>query len=317
MTAEPLSGTAVVFPGMGPAPFADVAKFMLVDRNARKLFAEADEVLGYRVVDRYQEAGGLYSEYAQIAFLVNCLALLEWARKVLEVEPEYCAGPSFGGKAAAVYSGAISFADAVWMTAELSRCEDAWFAEHFSDVVTQSFVRVPPERLAELRAELDALGEWHELSCQVDEDFAMLSLRESRLDWFQDQVRAQGGMPLYTMRPPMHCAAFGGLRDLVEAEVIGRLAFADPRLPVVADQDGSVRTTADGIRTMLLDGYVRPVRWPDVVGTLTGLGVGRLVVAGPDGMFGRAGCTTRNFEVVPVDPRRATRPRRPAPAAAR
>lgn len=310
MPASPSFDTAVVFPGMGPAPFAEVARFMLVNRQARRLLAEADEVLGYSVVDRYQEHGGVYSEYAQIAFLVNCLALLEWAEETLGVRPQVCAGPSFGSKAAAVRSGALAFADAVRMTAALSHCEDAWFADHFSDVVTQSFVRVPEERLAELLAELDEQREWHELSCHVDDDFWMLSLRERCLDGFRERVRAVGGMPLYTMRPPMHCRSFGGLRDLVEAEVIGRLEFRDPALPIVADQDGAVLTTGEQVRTLLLDGYVRTVRWPGVVATLKRLGVGRVCVAGPDGMFGRVPCTTRNFEVTAVDPRTAMLPRR-------
>jgi len=314
MSAHPSFDTAIVFPGMGPAPFADVARFMVVNREARRLLAIADDVLGYSVLDRYQEHGGVYSEYAQIAFLANCLALAEWAREELGALPGVCAGPSFGGKAAAVLSGALTFADAVWMTAELSRCEDAWFAEHFADAVTQSFVRVPQERLAELLAELDERGEWHELSCHVDDDFFMLSLREPVLEWFQGRVRALGGMPLYTMRPPMHCRSFGGLRDLVEAEVIGRLSFAEPGVPVVADQDGALLTTGDGIRTMLLDGYVRTVRWPLVVEALQRLGVGRLYVSGPDGMFGRVPVTTRAFEVTAVDPRTALLPRRRIPA---
>lgn len=302
--------SAIVFPGMGPCDFATVARFMLVNPVARRLVAVAGDVLGYDLFERYRETSGDYSEYAQVAFFVNCVALGTWAREEFGVEPGLCAGASFGGKAAAVHSGALGFADGVRLTAELVRYETEYFAAEHPDVVTQSFVRVPGERLAELLAEMDERGEWYEISCQVDDDFHMLSVHRDVLDGLRSRLRAHGGLPLYVMDPPLHCRAFGGLRDRVEAELFPTLMFTDPAIPVVADQDGSLRDTAAGVRDILLDGIVRPVRWPAVVGTLRERGVRKLYVSGPDQLWGRVGVTTRNFEVVALDPRWATRPRR-------
>jgi len=301
--------TAIVFPGMGPSRFQDVAKFLLINPIARRLVAEADEALGYSLFDRYQDADGDYSEYAQVAFLVACVALAEWALGTGVGEGEVCAGPSFGGKAAAVYSGALGFADAVRLTAGLARCEEEYFSREHTDVVTQSFIRLPSERLGEVLGELAANGDWFEVSCYVDEDFHMVSLREDRVEWFQQRLRGLGGFPLYSMKPPLHCAAFAGLREKAELEVFAGVEFADPVLPVVADQDGAVLETAAAVRGMLLDGFVRPVRWPAVVATMSTLGVRKMVVAGQDAIFGRVGCTTRNFEVVALNPRMAMRPR--------
>ncbi|HEX5543568.1 MAG TPA: ACP S-malonyltransferase, partial [Micromonospora sp.] len=93
--------------------------------------------------------------------------------------------------------------------------------------------------------------------------------------------------------------------------------IAEPVLPVVADQDGTVRDTGAGVRDMLLDGFVRTVRWPAVLDTFKELGVGRLYVSGQDGMFGRVPAATRNFEVVPLTPAAATQPvRRKMPVVA-
>jgi [acyl-carrier-protein] S-malonyltransferase len=304
--------TAFVFPGMGPTRYRDVARFMLTDRGAGELLAEADDVLGYPLLDRYRDAGSDYSEYAQVAFFVTCVALARWAHE-RHGPASIVAGPSFGGKGAAVHAGALGFADAVRLTAELARHEEAYFArEEHRDVVTQSFARVPADVLDGIRAELDDAGAWHEVSCHIDEDLHMLSLDGGRLEWLETRLRAAGGLPLYTMRPPMHCAAFAPLRDTVEREVFARLRFSDPVLPVVADQDGAVLTTGAQVRTMLLDGYVRPVRWPDVVAGLRGAGVGRIVVTGPDALFGRVPVSTAAFEVVAADPRAAMLPvRRP------
>jgi [acyl-carrier-protein] S-malonyltransferase len=315
METELRAGAAIVFPGMGPSRFADASKFMLINAFARRLVARADKVLGYSLVDRYREADGDYSEYAQVAFLVNCLALAQWAEETLDARPGFLAGPSFGGKAAAVHSGALSFDDAVWMTAQWARCLDDYFATEHRDVVTHSFIRTPQEQLAQVLAEMDEDGAWYDVSCYIDHDFHMLSLSRDRLDWLKGRLRALGGLSLYTMHPPMHSSAFGPLRDRAEEEIFGRLRFADPLVPVVADQDGRLLTTGAEIRAMLLDGFVRPVRWPDVVGALRGLGVGTLYVCGADSLFGRVACTTRNFEVVAVNPRLAVRPRRRGAAA--
>ncbi|MGW7492581.1 ACP S-malonyltransferase [Streptomyces sp. NPDC054786] len=298
---------------MGPTRFTDVAKFMVVNPVARKLVAAADERLGYSLLDRYREAEGDYSHGAQIAFFVNSVALARWAVDELGVDPEFCTGPSFGGKAAAVFSGALDFADGVWLTAEFARCLDEYFAVEHTDVVTLSFARIPPERLAEITGELDQQGVWHEMSCRVDDDLAMLTLSSSRIDWLRQQLRAAGGMPLYTMAPPMHCSVFDGLARKAADEVLDRLEFIDPAIPVVADQDGSVRDTADGVRRMLLDGFVRPVQWPQVVAALRERNVETVYVCGQDALFGRVACTTSAFRVTPVDARLAMRPpRRPA-----
>nr|UTI67649.1 AptI [Actinoallomurus sp. ID145808] len=310
MGADSETGTAVVFPGMGPTNFADLAKFMLINPFARKLTKTADEVLGYSLIDRYRATDGDYTEFSQVSFLVTCLALAEWAEHTLGMRPEVCAGPSFGGRAATVYSGGLAFPDAVRMTARWANHVDEYFAREHTGLVTQSFLRTPEDRLAEVLRELDEQGEWYDISCYVDHDIYLLSLREERLDWLQRRLRSLGGMPVYTMRPPMHSRVFGPLRDQVEEEVFGELTFTDPRIPVVADQDGSLVESGAGLRTMLLDGFVRPVRWPHVVATLTRMGVGRLFVSGRDHLFGRVACTTQNFEVVPVAPATALQPRR-------
>ncbi|MFJ3219854.1 ACP S-malonyltransferase [Kitasatospora sp. NPDC086801] len=307
--------TAVVFPGMGPTRFADVAKFMLINPQARRLTRTADETLGYSLVDRYRDTPGDYSEYAQLAFLVNSLALAEWVEQTQGVRGGICAGPSFGGKAAAVYSGALSFPDAVRMTSRWARVLEDYFAVEHRDIVVQSFARVPELIRAELLRELDEEGEWYDIACHIDHDLTMVCLREGRLEWFQRRVRAHGGLPLYVMRPPMHSQAFTALRDRVEAEILDVLTFADPTIPVVADQDGRMLTTGPEVRAMLLDGFVRAVHWPQVVQSLRERGVDKVYVCGSDSLFGRVHCTTAAFEVVTADPRLALRPQRRGMAA--
>ncbi|MFI6080952.1 ACP S-malonyltransferase [Streptomyces sp. NPDC051217] len=307
--------SAIVFPGIGPARFADSARFMAAHPVARRLVAETDRILGYSLLDRYRESEaqdgvGAFPEPARIAFLVNCLALAEWTVAEHDVEPVACAGASFGGTAAAVHSGALPFAEAVEMTLAWGRRVDTYFAREHRDIVTQSFARVPADRLAEIRAELDARGDWNEVACHVDHDFHMLSVYEDVVEWLQGRLRAAGGLPLYVMRPPMHSGVFAALREEIATEVTADIKFADPRVPVVSDHDGSLVETGEGVRELLLDAVTHTVRWPAVVDTIKGLGAERVYVTGQDALWGRVEVMTSAFEVVAVKPDTAMRPRR-------
>jgi len=257
-------------------------------------------------MDRYRAAAGSdlsdYSEYSQVAFLISCLALIEEAAGTLAAEPVACAGPSFGGKSAIAYSGALPAAEMILLTARLARCEEEYFKTEYTDVVTQSVARTP---WSVLQAILDAMtqrDEWHDISGQVDKDFFMISMRTPSLELFLKEVRAAGGLPLYAMRPPMHSSAFAALRSKAEKEVLSDFTFSSPSLPIIADQDGSVVTTAAAARDMLLDGFIRPVQWPKVVHSMKELGVTDVYIPGLDSLFGRVRCTTENFKVIALKP---------------
>ena len=309
-SAKP-SQQALVFPGMGPSGYAELARFMMVSPRARRLRKAADSVLDYSLMDEYRRVGEGYSESSQVAFLISCFALAEWAKEELGIEPDLCTGASFGEKVAIAYAGCLPFSETVRLTVQLARCEEAYFHLEYRDVVTQSVARTPEQNLAEILADMAGRGDWYDISCVIDEDFFMVSMREQSLERFNGAVRATGGIPLHVMRPPMHSPAFSALRQRVADNVLPDFQFADPRLPIVADQDGALVGTAEGVRSLLLDSIVRPVNWPDTLRSMRERGVTKIYVAGPDALFGRVRCVTGNFDVVTVNQRMALRPKRP------
>lgn len=300
--------SAVIFPGMGPTSYAELAKFVLLDRDARALFAQADEAAGFRILPAFRDAEGDYSLPAQLAFLVGSLALAGWADRQDGGDRRLVAGPSFGAKPLCAYVGSLSVPDAVRMTVGLAALGERYFAAQHQDLVTVSFARVSQDRLQPVLDQLAADGHWHEMACYVDTEFLMLTLAQDRLAAFQADLRALGGLPLYEMRPPMHCSIFADLRQAAHDEVVGPLHFADPVIPVVDDSTGTVLRTGAQIRDMVLNTYTAPVRWPAVVATLLDHGVTELVVAGADALFSRVPCTVGNFTVLAASPRRALRP---------
>ncbi|GAA3435940.1 ACP S-malonyltransferase [Kutzneria kofuensis] len=299
--------TAIVFPGMGPSSFSAVGKFMVFDPFARRRVAEADEVLGHSLLDRLFEAVDDYSEHTQLAFLVNSLALADRAVDQCGAEPAVCVGMSFGQKAAAVYSGAMEFGDALLMTAEMARQEREFFENHHQDVVTHSFMRTPRAELDRFLCELAERDEYYDISGYLDTDFFLVSVREQVLPELKRLITAVGGYSMYTMRPPVHAGAFGELRERIADDVLVKYRIEAPKMPVLADNDGSLVATADAMRTLLLDSIDQPIRWPDVVDALRGRDVTRLMITGPDDLFRRLDCTKRNFDVTSIEPKGALR----------
>ncbi|MFJ1709108.1 ACP S-malonyltransferase [Kitasatospora sp. NPDC088346] len=307
-TGEPGS-SAIVFPAMGPSRFADFSRFMVANAAARERFAVADEVLGHSVFDALRASDDDYSEVAQVTSFVTSLALVDWGLATGRQAPaDYCAGVSFGKLAAAAHAGVLPFEEAVRLVAESARCERDYFAEHHSDIVTHSFVKIGPEQLDELLAGLAADGEWYELSSHLDHDLYMVSLSERALDGFRKRIGAAGGYSLYTMRPPAHASVFGPLRDRIERDVLSGHRLRDPRLPIVSDQDGSLVESAEQAAEWILGGFVRPMRWPGIVDTLAGRGVDRIAIVGRDRLLRRLKCTVDNFTTSTLAPESALRP---------
>jgi [acyl-carrier-protein] S-malonyltransferase len=306
--SEAAGAVAVVFPGMGSSTFAEVGRFMVLDRYARQRIAVADEVLGQSLLAGFRAAEGVYDVFAQVAFLVNSLALADRAEREYGLRPDFCVGASFGQRAAAAYVGSLDFADAIRLTVGLARCEEEYFAAEPDDLVTHCFIRVPDQPFRTLVDQFSGRGEWIEISGHLDEGSYLVSLRADVLEELIAEVRELGGYSMQTMRPPVHARRFTPLRAKAEAEVFSRYGLAEPSMPVIADQDGRLVDSAADLRTMLADTFDRPIDWPAVVRGLIAQGVGTIHVTGPDLLFHRLDVTTANFHVIPVTPKTAAKP---------
>ncbi|WP_432844593.1 ACP S-malonyltransferase [Amycolatopsis sp. CA-161197] len=301
-------GAAAVFPGMAAASYADLGRFLVLDRYARPLVRAADEALGDSLLTGYRAEESTYGPFSQVAFLVASLACAERATAELGLRPDVCAGASFGHRPAAVLAGALSFPDAVRLTADLARCEVAYFGELGEELVTQCFVRVPDGVVSALLADFAERGEWLELSVELGDGSVMLSLPERLLDEVIATMREAGAYVMQTMRPAVHARRFTPLRELA-TPFVDRCALTDPALPLIADQDGRVLRTAAEVRTMLLDTFDHPVDWPAMVTSLAAGGAATAFVTGPDQLFHKLAATKRAFAtVVPVTPKTAQRP---------
>jgi len=81
---------------------------------------------------------------------------------------------------------------------------------------------------------------------------------------------------------PLMAEAAGEMDGLLEA-----VEFDDPDIPMVGATDGTVLTTAGGVREALRNQMLSPVRWVAVVERLLELGVREILEAGEDGTLTR------------------------------
>lgn len=85
-------------------------------------------------------------------------------------------------------------------------------------------------------------------------------------------------------------------------DALSQYQFSDPQIPVVSDTDGAVYQRGERARGLFGDQLVSPVRWVDVVDTLEGMGLDRIVVLPPsDEVTAMTERNTDSVEVVGLD----------------
>lgn len=289
--------SAVLFPGLAPAGYAVIGDFLARDPAGRRRVAEADEVLGYPLLDAFR-AGGIGDWQAADCAYLACLAAL--ADHLPDDPPVVCAGLSFGGFGAAVYSGGLDYRDAVRVVAESAAEQARFLAARPEPAGCLFFYRVDRRAVAEIVDGLRAEGRWVELAADLGLDVYGVSADLSTLELVRRRVADRGGAAIYTMDRPQHCAMLTGLRDHLAATVYPTVRFRPPRVPVVSDVDGSTVDDPVALRRMLLLGWSEPVVTDVAVTALTAHGVERIYLVGPQTMFPRL--LGDRFEVVQVSP---------------
>lgn len=279
--------SAVVYPGIAPSGWAAVGPFMEQDPDGRRRAAEASAALGWDLPRALRAAVGGDVVSEPVAFMVNTVALADRSRRELGVQPDVCAGPSFGQFAAIADTNVLDFPDAVRLTAAVAGREASYFAESHPELVSHYFFRVDPEEFAERLSALSATERGVEIVAELQEGFHIVTLPRRLVPALREVVRSAGGVPLHTAETPVHSTRFGALRDEVVALCDRDFRLRDPDVPIVSDLDGSIVRTADGVRDLVAGGFSSPVRWRTALEVLAAMGVTDVCVPGPANLFDR------------------------------
>jgi [acyl-carrier-protein] S-malonyltransferase len=273
---------AFQFPGQGSQAVGMGASLADAFPEARAIFQEADDVLGFelsRLCWEGPESELRSTENAQPALLVHGVAC---ARVLVSggVVPAFAAGHSLGEFTAHVVAGSLVFGDALRLVRVRGRAMARAGDERPGTMAAVIGLKeLDVERLCqEVRQNGETLVPAnYNAPGQIVISGSVEAVRRAALE-----AKARGAKMAVELQvsgafhSPLMAAAVGPL-----AEALAEVEVREAGIPVVANVDARPVREPDAIRARLIDQVTGVVRWTECVRTLRELGARRLVELGP------------------------------------
>jgi [acyl-carrier-protein] S-malonyltransferase len=284
-----MSSFAFIFPGQGSQTVGMGQKLADAYPIARETFAEADDVLGFRLSHLCFEGPGpelTETRNAQPAILVTSIAAL----RALQVErPELpeatcLAGHSLGEYSALVAGGALAFAAAVRLTR--ARGELMARAGAANPGSMAAILKLDDAHVAGICAEAAAAsGEVVQVANYNSPGQVVISGSQAGVAAAGERVRAAGGrvMPLAVSIAAHSALMASAVQDFM-AEVAAT-AFAAPTATIYGNVEAEPLTRIEAIRKELTAQLTAPVRWTESVRNMAAAGVTHFVEVGPSAVL--------------------------------
>lgn len=280
------STTAYVFPGQGSQTVGMGKSLADASPAARSVFAEADDLLGFRLSAlcwHGPEETLTDTVNAQPALVATSLAALRALEERLgPTPPAYLAGHSLGEFSALVAAGALTFADGLRLVRERGRLMKA--AGERSPGAMAAVLGLEAEALAEVCREASAsAGSGRTVVVANDNCPGQLVISgdNAALDRALELARARGARR--AVKLPVSIAAHSPLMAQASAEfsaAVAAVGFGPPRAPVIGNVSARPLTDAAAIRAELTAQLTSPVRWADSVRYMLAQGVDTFVELG-------------------------------------
>lgn len=276
--------SAFLFPGQG-AQSVGMAKALVESLPAAKrLFAEAAEVLGYDLLEICLNGPAERlnaTDISQPAIFVTSIAALELLHVTTPTAFDDCvaaAGLSLGEYTALVFAGAMSFQDGLRVVQRRGEAMQAASEAAPSGMV--SILGPDVAAVEELVKEAKSAGKI-ELANYLCPGNTVVSGDRAACDFIEKLVETKGGR---TIRLPVAGAFHTELMRPADerlAEVLNTIEIVVPRLPVWSNVDAKPHTDPAEIRDLLVRQVLNPVRWEETMRNLLNFGVERFYEIGP------------------------------------
>jgi [acyl-carrier-protein] S-malonyltransferase len=287
-TLTSMTSVAFVFPGQGSQSVGMGQLLAASSPAAAAVFADADEALG-QPISRLAFEGPAEeldrTENAQPALLATSIAYLTAltergpAAGADHLAPAFAAGHSMGQYSALVAAGVISLADGVRLVRERGRLMQASGAGR--DGAMAAVIGLDEERLPALVERASRIGTFG-IANRNSPGQVVVSGERAAIEAAVEIGRELGARKVVVL--PVSVAAHSPLMaDAAEGmrRVLEDVTFHDPAVPLIANADARVLTTADEARNELVDHLTAGVDWVAAVSRMTTAGVTRFVEVGP------------------------------------
>ncbi|SDX98611.1 ACP S-malonyltransferase [Thermoactinomyces sp. DSM 45892] len=273
---------ACLFPGQGSQKVGMGKEIAESFVEAKQVYREADEVLGYSLSGLCFEGPEdtlRLTEHTQPALLTTSLALYEVFRQS-GIRPDFVAGHSLGEYSALVVAGVLSLRDAVATVHKRGT---------FMEEAVPAGVGAMSAVLGCERDVLDEICSSVSVAGNIVEPANYNCPGQIVISGHADAVRAAGEKALeagarkvvpLTVSGPFHSSLMAPASKRL-ADTLQAIEFQEAKVPVIANVSASPITQPAEIRESLIRQVAAPVLWEDTVRTLLDQGVDTFIEIGP------------------------------------
>lgn len=273
---------AFVFPGQG-AQTVGMGKDLFDQYDvAKRLFAEADEALGYSIKDMCFEgpADDLKLTANTQPAILTVSVIVNEILKEHGVQPDVAGGHSLGEYSALVAAGVLSFQDAVALVHK--RGQYMQEAVPVGEGGMAAIIGLDDEAIAAAceKATKEA-GEVQPVNFNCPGQTVIAGTTHG-VEKAVEELKAAGAKKAVVLpvSAPFHSTLMKPAAEKLAAE-LAKVSIHDAAFPVVSNFTGELETKAEEIKANLVAQADHPVRWIACVKTMQAFGADTFVEAGP------------------------------------
>lgn len=282
---------AFVFPGQG-SQFVGMGKDLYENNElAKKLFDEADEILGFKITDIMFAGTDEQLKETKVTqpavFLHSVISALCLGD---DFAPDMVAGHSLGEFSALVASGALKFADGLKLVA--ARANAMQKACEKNPGTMAAIIALPDEKVEEVCQEVSKEGNVVVAANYNCPGQLVISGSKDGIKQACEKLKAAGAKRALPLKVggAFHSPLMQPAKDELQA-AIESTEFSTPKCPVYQNVDAKPHTNPDEIKANLIAQLTSPVRWTKSVQNMIADGATDFTECGPgkalQGMIGR------------------------------